>query len=106
MTFKEKQEQLAESNPEALFADGFEDALVGMGTVFSKGPIAIYDYEKCAQILMKRDGMTWEEAVEFIDFNVTGAYVGEHTPAFITFFENPPEKRRVKKVKRKRKVHA
>jgi len=32
---------------------------------------------------MNRDGMSYEEAIEYFDFNVTGAYVGEHTPMFI-----------------------
>jgi hypothetical protein len=32
---------------------------------------------------MTRDGMTADEAIEYMDFNVTGAYVGEHTPEFI-----------------------
>ena len=30
------------------------------------------------------EDMSYEEAVEFFEFNVTGAYVGEHTPAFLT----------------------
>jgi hypothetical protein len=88
MTFKEKQETLAEANPEALFADGFEDALVGSGTVFSKGPIAVYDREHCVRILMERDGMTWEEAEEYFEFNVAGAYVGAGTPAFVSLFSD------------------
>lgn len=65
-----------------LMADGFEDALLGIGTRFS-WPVAIYDYEKCVAVLVLRDGMTQDEAEEFIEFNVTGAYVGENTPVFI-----------------------
>jgi len=40
--------------------------------------------EKCLKILHDRDGMTWEEALEFFDFNVTGAYMGALTPVFFT----------------------
>ena len=27
--------------------------------------------------------MSYEEAIDFFEFNVIGAYVGEHTPAFL-----------------------
>jgi hypothetical protein len=32
---------------------------------------------------MQRDGMTHEEAIEFFDFNIAGAYVGEYTPIYM-----------------------
>lgn len=79
----EVKEHLAEIDPDILFADGFDDALIGHVEVFNK-TLALYDREKCLQILMKRDGMSAESAEEYFDFNVTGAYVGEHTPAFAT----------------------
>lgn len=65
-----------------LLADGFEDALIGFGYQHTK-VIAIYDYHKCVNVLIERDGMTEEEAVEHMDYNVVGSYVGEHTPIFI-----------------------
>ena len=86
MTFDERQEIISEINPDALFADGFEDALVGYVEIFNK-LVAAYDRDKCIDILMIRDGMSSEEAVEYFDFNVTGSYVGENTPAFITTLE-------------------
>lgn len=67
---------------EALFADGFEDALIGLGTQFSR-EVAIYDYDQCCEILVARDGMTWEEAVEWMEFNVCGAWLGDNTPIFL-----------------------
>jgi|TARA_R110002110_G_scaffold39230_1_gene126990 hypothetical protein len=66
----------------ALLADGFEDALIGIGTRFTY-EVAVYDQDKCIKILVERDGMDVDEAQEFFDFNVTGAYVGEHTPVFV-----------------------
>jgi hypothetical protein len=63
-------------------ADGFEDAFMGIGSQFMSY-FAIYDYGKCVQILMQRDGMTEEDAEEFMDFNVTGAWVGKGTPVFL-----------------------
>jgi hypothetical protein len=86
MTPAEKREAIAELNEDALLADGFEDALVGYVQVFNK-TIALYDRAKCISILMSRDGMSEEESEEFFEFNVVGAYVGEHTPAFASFFD-------------------
>jgi len=66
-----------------LLADGFEDAFIGVVESYGASPKACYDYQKCEEILVSRDSMTWEEASEYLTFNVTGAYVGEFTPAFI-----------------------
>ncbi len=68
-------------HPETLFADGFDDAFVGLGAQFDR-PVAIYDLAKCREILVAR-GATEEEAAEFVEFNVTGAWVGEYTPVFM-----------------------
>lgn len=83
MLTEEERERLAEANPEALTADGFEDAYIGICTRFGQAPLAAYDYGKCIGVLMKRDGMSFEEACEFFDFNVIGAWAGEGTPVFI-----------------------
>ena len=66
----------------ALLADGFEDALVGFGYQFNY-PVAVYNRDKCIEILMSRDGMDDEEAIEYFNFNVSGAWVGESTPVFL-----------------------
>jgi hypothetical protein len=86
MTFQEKRELLAEINPDALLADGYEDALIGTATQFNT-TVALYDRDICIRILMERDGMSQEEAEDFFTFNVIGAWVGPMTPIFVTFFE-------------------
>lgn len=73
---------LVDVDEEIVCADGFDDALLGYVTQFNRGPMALYDYDKCVKILMERDGMSDEEAIEFMEFNVTGAWVGDRTPAF------------------------
>lgn len=70
---------------DAILADGFEDALLGFGYQFSH-PVAIYDYYKCVEILMSRDGCDEHDALEFMEFNVSGAWVGESTPIFLHSF--------------------
>lgn len=68
---------------EALVADGFEAALIGCTNGYNI--VAVYDYELCIHILME-DNMTYEEALEYMEYNVVGAYVGEKTPMFITLY--------------------
>jgi hypothetical protein len=81
-------EWAAEFNAEALLADGYEDAFIGMAERCSQPSLAVYDTDKCIEILMQRDGMTYAEAVEFFDFNTLGAWAGEMTPLFLS---RPPE---------------
>ena len=68
---------------EILLADGFEDAFIGIAESNGSRPKALYNEDKCVDILIERDGMDYEEAIEFFQFNVAGAYVGEYTPAFV-----------------------
>jgi len=75
-------EALGEENPDALLADGFEEAFIGICRRFSLPPLAAYSVEKCLEIIMK-NGASHEEAVEHFDFNVIGSWVGEGTPVFI-----------------------
>ena len=68
---------------ELMLADGFEAAIVGIAEGCGRSPAVVYDREKCVAILMERDGMDRDEAEEFFDFNVSGAYVGPGTPVFL-----------------------
>ena len=79
---KEDWDDLMEEFEAALMATGFEEALIGFGYQFNK-PLAVYDRNKCLNILMST-GMDYEEAVEYFEFNVVGSYVGETTPVFIS----------------------
>jgi hypothetical protein len=76
-------DEITDINPEAMLADGFDEAILGMCVQFGSEPVAAYDFNKCVEILMERDGMEREEAIDFINFNVVGAYVGLNTPVFI-----------------------
>lgn len=67
---------------EIRLADGFDEAFLGLVTRCSKEPIACYDYDSCIAILM-RHGMNYDQAVEYFEFNVIGAWVGEYTPCFL-----------------------
>ena len=60
---------------EFLIADGFNEAIIGVDETTMR---VIYSVTKCLDILMK--DMDEEEALEYFEFNVSGAYVGEKTP--------------------------
>lgn len=77
-------EEIAEINPEALLLDGFDEAIIGMAERINLGPVVAYDVEKILEIMIERDGMTYEEAMEFFDFNIQGAWMGDFTPIYIT----------------------
>jgi hypothetical protein len=68
-----------------LKADGFNDAFVGLCHRAAQPDVIAYDFDKCVAILCERDRMEFDEAVEFMWFNVIGAWVGEETPVFIKF---------------------
>ena len=85
MKFEEKKDLLYQLSPDVIVADGFEDALIGVGQQFNKA-MAVYDRQKCIELLIERDGMSDEEAVEYFEYNVTGAWVGEYTPIFLETF--------------------
>lgn len=75
-------DDLAEENPEALLADGFEDCLLGYTCNHHHPVVAVYDLCKCVQKLMS-DGLTEDDAVEYLSFNTLGAYVGPNGPLFV-----------------------
>jgi hypothetical protein len=75
-------DRLAEIDPDLLLMDGFDDCIIGICESFGGVPVVAYDYERVLANL-QASGMTYEEAVEYHEFNQAGAYVGEQTPVFI-----------------------
>ena len=62
-------------------ADGFDEAAIG--TAYVRGhDVLVYSVERCLDVLEER-GMTRDEAVDYFEYNVGGAYVGEETPIFV-----------------------
>ena len=101
MTKEEIQDYVSEYNEEALLADGFEEAFLGIVERFGQSPLVAYDRDKCIEILMEQfsqaradipedndeaydETQIYEEAVEYFEYNVIGAWGGEHTPVFVT----------------------
>ena len=91
-------EEIAEVNPEALLCDGFDEAIIGMAERINLGPVVAYDVEKMLSILSLdmevdesdlQEGETIENikysmALEYFEYNILGAWMGDNTPVFIT----------------------
>lgn len=96
MTREEAEELILESNPEALFMDGFDDAILGIAERPNLGPLVAYDEDKIVQILASQmetdvddlDGRSVEEvkmemAIEYYEYNIKCAWLGDGTPIIL-----------------------
>ena len=71
---------------DVLKIDGFDEAAIGVSCIWrgnTRVEVLVYDGDKIAQILEARDGMEYFEALEYIEFNIEGAYMGEKTPVIV-----------------------
>ena len=78
MTFDEILELYPEE--EFLKDDGFEDAVIGVEPTLM---VLVYDRNKMIDILVKTQDMTFEDSIEYLEYNTWSAYVGEKTPIYI-----------------------
>lgn len=76
-------EQLEMTHPDTLLADGFDAALIGYARRCGQPVVAVYDYDLGLQVLMMRDRMTRDQAIEYMEFNVVGSWVGDGTPIWL-----------------------
>ena len=77
-------------NEEALTADGFDDAIMGIGERCGQPALVVYDRDKCIEILVKQfsdDEDPYTAAVEYFEYNVVGSWMGENTPIFVTLYD-------------------
>ena len=75
------------TSEQPLRADGFNQAIIGNEYNTNR---VVYSIERMLQILIDRDGMSMEEAMEYFSFNIGGAYVGEMTPVYVWTEDNIP----------------
>lgn len=63
--------------------DGYDDCIIGICRSFGADQLKVaYSTNKIIEKLQD-GGCTNEEAVEFVEYNMIGSYVGERTPVFI-----------------------
>ena len=69
-----------------LKIDGHDDAILGPAMIWGNGErisVLVYDAEAIRTTLMERDNMEADEAREYIEFNIEGAYMGPDTPILV-----------------------
>ena len=76
-----KREELIELYDGLLFADGFDDAILGVARQGGKDYVVCYSLQKMVNVLSK--DMDREDALEYLDYNVLGAYYGDDTPIYV-----------------------
>ena len=62
---------------EFIFVDNMDDAIIGVSNDYR----VVYSSTKCVDILMK--DMLEIEAIEYFEYNILGAYMGEKTPIYV-----------------------
>jgi len=81
-------EYLNEIGEPVLLMDGFDEAFIGTSQRINEPMLAVYSYDKMVDLLMDRDGMEVDEAMEYIEYNCVGAWIGEQTPIIVRSLEN------------------
>jgi len=64
-----------------IIPDGFEHCILGVVELPSGVPVAVLSASMIIDTLAKE--MTHEEAQEYFEFNIMGAYMGESTPLYL-----------------------
>tara|TARA_R110000868_G_scaffold261278_1_gene519367 strand:+ start:1051 stop:1290 length:240 start_codon:yes stop_codon:yes gene_type:complete len=60
--------------------DGFNDAIIGYEHNSGNW---VYDKEKMISIAVNEMSMSHEDAIEHLEYNVWGAYIGDKTPIYV-----------------------
>jgi hypothetical protein len=67
--------RITETYPGAIFWDNLDIAIIGVST---DGRV-VYSMERMLEYFQST-GMSEEESIEWVDFNILSSYVGENTP--------------------------
>jgi len=65
-----------------LSDEEFDEAIIGVAERIGQSAVVAYDTTKLVEVLSRT--MSVDEAYEYFEFNILGAYVGEITPMFVT----------------------
>ena len=75
----DRRAKIAEVNPDAILWDDLDEAIIGIDV----DNVAVYDIHKMELEIMRLHECTFEEAVDWVEYNILTAYVGEWTPKHI-----------------------
>ena len=68
---------------DALLMDGFDCCVVGVLERYGMASVVLYDKEKVLEKLVEDGCETYEDAIEYYEFNQLGGWHGELTPGFL-----------------------
>jgi hypothetical protein len=74
---------LDEREIETIFADGLDDAIIGL----TRDPGSdvyrvVYDSARVVQILVNDQNMDFDDAMDYLEHNIVGSWVGKMTPVW------------------------
>jgi hypothetical protein len=75
---EEIEDLIAGSDFHPVLLDGFDDAIIGLSHSYES---VIYDLDKIISVLISRDGMNYDQAIEFFEYSIDAHY-GEGSPIF------------------------
>lgn len=64
---------------DTIYLEGLDTCILG----FSSNNRAIYDVDKIVQLLMDRDGMSKEDAIEFFEYNILTIHLSGLSPILV-----------------------
>ena len=81
MRMSYERRRIMEVNPDAILWDGFDEALVGI----SEDNRAVYNIYMLESIMWRNNKkhITFDEASEWVQYNILQAYLGDETPIHI-----------------------
>ena len=82
VTDDDYRELISELNPEMVLWDGLDEAIVGVSEV--EGTYrAVYSIDAVLKIFQERDGMTYDDAREWVDYNMAPGTPGGDYPLML-----------------------
>ncbi len=89
MPSKKKSKEMTENLLEAItnhddtlmFADGFDDCVLGIVEGFDVSGAVVYDLTKVIEKLA--EDMSYEDAWEYYQYNIKGSWIGSSTPMYM-----------------------
>jgi hypothetical protein len=81
-----RDELIEEWGGELLFLseEYYDKCIVGVVEMFGRPPVVCYDKQLLLDTMVEQGMESWEEALEYFNFNVVGAWMGEYTPVFLS----------------------
>ena len=72
-----------------LKAEGFDDAIIGTCYDYAAAAFRlIYSLEKCVILIVKKENISEESAIEWLEYNVITMFIGPGQPIFLENYKD------------------